>query len=258
VTFAVAADAYDRFMGRYSTRLAAPFADFAGVRDGMRVVDVGCGPGALTRVLVERLGADAVAAVDPSESFVASARERHPGVEVRQAPAEALPFADGAFDGALAQLVVHFMADPVAGLREMSRVTRPGGVVAACTWDIANASPLTPFWRAVRELEPRAEGEEARPGTREGDLEALFGEAGLADVEEEPLTLSMTHATFEEWWEPFPLGVGPAGQYAASLDADRREAVRERARALLGDGPFELPLRVWSARGRVTGANSRG
>jgi ubiquinone/menaquinone biosynthesis C-methylase UbiE len=250
MTFAVAADAYDRFMGRYSTRLAAPFADFAGVGDGMRVVDVGCGPGALTRVLVERLGTDAVVAADPSEPFVAAMRERYPGLDVRQAAAEALPFPDDAFDAALAQLVVHFMVDPVRGIREMARVTRPGGVVAACTWDIANASPLTPFWRAVREVEPRAEGEEERPGTHAGDLEAIFAEAGLADVEERPITLTVTHQAFDEWWDPFALGVGPAGQYAASLDADRRVAVREQARAMLGDGPFDLTLRVWAARGR--------
>ena len=252
MTFAVAADAYDRFMGRYSTQLAAPFADFAGVHDGMPVVDVGCGPGALTRVLVARLGPPAVAAADPSETFVAAARERHPGVDVRRASAEGLPFADGEFDGALAQLVVSFMADPVAGIREMGRVTRQGGAVAACVWDIGNASPLTPFWHAVREVEPRAEGEAARPGTRAGDLESFFVQAGLAEVEEAALTLAVTHTAFDEWWEPFTLGVGPAGQFVAGLDADRRAAVRDRARTLLGDGPFELPLRAWVARGRVS------
>ena len=120
MTFAVAADSYDKFMGRYSTLLAPQFADLAGVGSGQRVIDVGCGPGALTAELVERLGASNVAAVDPSESFVAAARERHPGVDVQESPAETLPFADGVFDAALAQLVVHFMADPVQGLTEMA------------------------------------------------------------------------------------------------------------------------------------------
>src|SRR4030095_10457628 len=129
MSFAVAADAYDRFMGRYSTLLAPQFADFAAVQPGQRVLDVGCGPGALTRVLVERLGTDEVAAVDPSEQFVDAARERHPGVDVQRAAAEELPFADAEFGGALAQLVVHFMSDPVHGLSEMGRVTREGGVV---------------------------------------------------------------------------------------------------------------------------------
>src|SRR5262249_46690441 len=111
-------------MGRYSVPLAPRLADLAGVEAGQRVLDVGCGPGALTPELVERLGAAAVSAVDPSERFVAAARDRHPGVHVEHAAAEELPFVDGSFDATLAQLVVHFMADPVAGLREMKRVTR--------------------------------------------------------------------------------------------------------------------------------------
>ena len=135
--FEVPADAYDRFMGRYSRHLSARLADFArAVEAGQRALDVGCGPGALTGEL-GRLGADGVTAVDPSESFVAAVRERQPGVRVEHASAEELPFGGGEFDVALAQLVVHFMADPVQGLREMARVTRPGGVVAACVWDHA-------------------------------------------------------------------------------------------------------------------------
>ena len=154
--FAVPADAYDRFMGRYSVHLSAQLADLAGVTAGQRVLDVGCGPGALTTELVERLGAASVAAVDPSESFVAAARARLPDVDIRQSSAEQLPFPDDEFDAALAQLVVHFMADPVAGLAEMRRVTRPGGVVAACVWDHAGGrGPLSPFWEAAHELDPR-------------------------------------------------------------------------------------------------------
>ena len=112
MSFAVAADAYDRFMGRYSVPLAPAFADFAGVVAGQRVIDVGCGPGALTAHLVQLLGATGVTAVDPSESFVDATRDRHPGVTVEQAAAEDLPFPDGAFHAALAQLVVHFMRIP--------------------------------------------------------------------------------------------------------------------------------------------------
>ena len=148
MSFDVPADAYDRYMGRYSRQLSAQMADLAGVRPGDRVLDVGCGPGALTAELVTRLGPDAVAAVDPSEPFVAAARQRHPGVDVRRASAEQLPFVDDSFDVAIAQLVVHFMADPVAGLAEMARVTRPDGVVAACVWDHASEQgPLSHFWR---------------------------------------------------------------------------------------------------------------
>src|SRR3954452_24335627 len=169
--FDVGAESYDRFMGRYSVGLGAQMADLAGIAAGQRALDVGCGPGALTRELVARLGPDAVAAVDPSESFVAAARERNPGVDVRRAAAEELPFADGEFDAAIAQLVVHFMRDPVAGLREMARVTRPGGVVAACVWDHAGGrTPIAAFWRGARELDPAARDESALAGAREGHL----------------------------------------------------------------------------------------
>ena len=155
MNFAVGADAYDRFMGRYSAPLAPVFADFAAVVGGSRVLDVGCGPGSLTAELVRRLGPAAVAAVDPSESFVTAAHARFPAVDVRRATAEQLPFEDRAFHATLAQLVVHFMSRPVVGLREMARVTRDGGVVAACVWDHeGREGPLSLFWDAARELDP--------------------------------------------------------------------------------------------------------
>jgi SAM-dependent methyltransferase len=250
VSFTVAADAYDRFMGRYSVLLAPRFADFAGVAAGQRVVDVGCGPGALTAELVSRLGPAGVAAVDPSEPFVAAARERHPGVTVQRAAAERLPFGDQEFDAALAQLVVHFMADPVVGLREMARVTRADGVVAACVWDYGGGgSPIAVFWKAARELDPEVEDESRLAGAREGHLAELFEAAGLREVEESGLSVDVEHPSFEDWWEPFTLGVGPAGAYAAGLDADRQARLRERCRELLPKGPFVLSARAWAARG---------
>jgi len=250
VTFAVAADSYDKFMGRYSTLLAPQFADLAGVRSGQRVIDVGSGPGSLTTELVERLGAANVAAVDPSESFVAAARERHPGVDVQESPAETLPFADGTFDAALAQLVVHFMADPVQGLSEMARVTRAGGVVAACVWDHAGEqTPLAPFWKAVRELDPDEEGEGTFAGAGEGQLTELFHEAGLREIEETALSIHVDHATFEEWWDPFTLGVGPAGAYVVGLDPEQQAELRERCRQQLPEAPFTIPAKAWAARG---------
>lgn len=251
MSFAVPADAYDRFMGVYSVQLAPQFVDFAGVEPGQRALDVGCGPGALVRVLVERLGADAVAAVDPSESFVDAARERHPGVEVRLAAAESLPFSDGEFDVTLAQLVVHFMHDPVAGLAEMARVTRRGGIVAASVWDFAGErAPLTPLWRAAAELDPDVEDESGLAGAREGHLRELFEAAGLRDVEESELTARVRYETFEQWWEPFTRGVGPAGAYVASRDAERQADVRERCRASLPPAPFTLETYAWATRGR--------
>jgi SAM-dependent methyltransferase len=252
VGFAVAADAYDRFMGRYSVPLASGFADFAGVSDGQRVLDVGCGPGALTAELVSRLGPAAVTAVDPSEPFVAAAQERHPAVDVRLAAAEQLPFGDDAFDAALAQLVVHFMADPVVGLREMARVTRGDGVVAACVWDHAGGrGPLSVFWEAAHELDPDVEDESQLVGAREGGLTELFEAAGLRKVEESALSVALEHPSFEEWWEPFTLGVGPAGSYAARLDPERQARLRERCRELLPQAPFVVTARAWTARGRA-------
>jgi SAM-dependent methyltransferase len=250
VSFAVGADAYDRFMGRYSVPLASLLADFAEVAAGQRVLDVGCGPGALTTELVARLGPAAVAAVDPSEPFVAAARERHPGVDVQRAAAEELPFAAGEFDATLAQLVVQFMADPVAGLQEMARVTRKDGIVAACVWDHAGGQgPLSLFWQAARELDPDVEDESERAGTREGHLAELFEAAGLGEIEQGALSVRVQHPSFDDWWEPFTLGVGPAGAFVASLDADGQARLRERCRELLPDAPFVPPARAWAARG---------
>jgi len=250
MTFAVPADAYDRFMGRYSTQLSAQLADLAGVHGGQRVLDVGCGPGALTAELVERVGASAVSAVDPSEPFVAAARERHPDVEVRHASAEELPFPDATFDAALAQLVVQFMSDPGAGVVEMRRVTHPGGVVAACVWDHGGGGgPLSPFWQAARELDGGRPGESHGVGANAGDLAALFASAGLTAVEETALSVAVEHPTFEEWWEPYELGVGPAGSYVGGLDPERRAALREHCRTRLPDPPFTIAARAWAARG---------
>jgi SAM-dependent methyltransferase len=254
MAFDVAADAYDRFMGRYSRHLAPQMADLAGVApgSGQRALDVGCGPGALTAVLVDRLGADAVSAVDPSPPFVEAVRARQPRIEVQQASADALPFADGAFDATLAQLVVHFMPDPVAGLVEMRRVTRAGGVVAACVWDLAGGrSPLSTFWRAANDLHHDVEDESRRPGAREGHLGELFSAAGLRNVTETALAVHVEHATFEEWWRPYEEGVGPAGVYVAGLSLADREALRERCRTLLPEPPFTLTSYAWAARGVV-------
>jgi SAM-dependent methyltransferase len=249
MSFEVAGEAYDKFMGRYSRLLAPQLADYAGVTGGQRVIDVGSGPGALTEVLVARLGSEAVAAADPSPPFIAALHERLPAVDAVEAPAEALPFDDDAFDAALAQLVVHFMKDPVAGIREMARVTRPGGVVAANVWDLAgDRTPLSILWRAARDIDPSVHDESHLPGAREGQIAEFFAQAGLTRVESTEHEVPFKPATFEEWWDPFELGVGPAGQYVASLDEEKRIAVRERAREILPDAN---PAVAWVARGVV-------
>ncbi len=252
MAFEVGADAYGRFIGRYSEPLAAEFVALAGAQRGQRALDVGCGPGALTAQLVERLGADAVVAVDPSEHFAAAVHERLPEVDVRRASAEQLPFPDDSFDLALAQLVVHFMADPVAGLAEMARVTRTGGVVAACVWDHAGGGgPLSVFWRAVLDLDPTAEDESGLAGAREGHLAELFESAGLDAIEATSLSVHVRYASFLEWWEPFTFGVGPAGDYVAGLDDHRRDALRDHCAELLPAAPFDVSASAWTALGRA-------
>jgi SAM-dependent methyltransferase len=250
VTFAVSAEDYNRFMGRFSEPLAEQFSDIAGIGAGQHVLDVGCGPGALTARLVQLVGPDGVSAIDPSPSFVEAVRARFPEIDVRAATAEDLPFRTDTFDFALAQLVVHFMSDPVAGLSEMSRVTRPGGVVAACVWDHAGGGgPLSTFWRAVHDLDPRAPGEAGLAGAGEGQLAELANAAGLSGISSGSLTIRLGFASFIEWWEPFTLGVGPAGDYVASLPRDRREELQARCSTLLGPPPFEVVAAAWSVRG---------
>ncbi len=249
--FEVAGEAYDRFMGRYSQGLSAQLADLAGVGPAMRVLDVGCGPGALVGELVARVGPHLVSAVDPSEPFVGAARLRNPGVDVRVAVAEQLPFADHVFDAALAQLVVHFMQDPAIGLAEMARVTRPGGVVAACVWDHAShhgpLGSLLAGGPGTRPARPRRV--RARRCAR-GGPGRLFEDTGqLQRIEEATLVVRVVHPTFDEWWEPFERGVGPAGAYVASLDEHGREALRERCRTALTTEPFTTTARAWAARG---------
>ena len=250
--FEVTAAAYGSFMGRFSEPLAPAFAEAAGVSPGQHVLDVGAGPGALTAVLADRVGAEQVAAIDPSQSFVAALHERLPGVDARTGGAESLPWEDSTFDVALAQLVVHFMRDPVAGLREMGRVTRPGGTVSACVWDHATGGgPLSLFWDAVHELDPLAGGERGLAGAREGHLASLFDEAGLAEVSSGVLAVDVGFAGVDEWWEPFTYGVGPAGAYVADLDEAGRAALKAECARRLPDGPFTLTASAWLATGRA-------
>lgn len=252
MSFEVAAEAYGRYMGRYSAPLALELLDLVDARLGQRALDVGCGPGVLTEPLVERLGADAVAAIDPSEAFVAALRERLPGVDAHRGASESLPFADDEFDLALAQLVVHFMTDPVAGIREMARVTRPDGLVAASVWDYENErSPISFFWRAALDIDSSAPGEGHLAGTREGQLVDIFERAGLRDVRPGTLTVTVELPDFDDWWQPYTLGVAPGGQYVAQLDAEQREAIRRHCKELLPDGPISVEATAWVALGRA-------
>jgi SAM-dependent methyltransferase len=250
------ADAYDRFVGRYSSELAAELTEFAGIAPGQRALDVGCGPGALTETLADRLGAANVAAVDPSEPFVEACRSRVPGAEVVVAPAESLPFGDGTFDVVLSQLVVNFMRDAAAGVGEMARVARPSGTVASCVWDYGGEmTMLRAFWDAAREVDASgaAAADEATVMryAREGELDELWREIGMKDVRSGALTARASYASFADLWWPLTQGVGPAGAFCVSLDADRRQALHDglRERLGVGDTPFELSARAWAVAG---------
>jgi SAM-dependent methyltransferase len=258
VTFRVAAAAYDRHVGRYGKELAERLCAVAAVGPGQSVLDVGCGPGALTAVLSGLVGPGRVSAVDPSETFVEACRTRVPGADVRVAAAEALPFADASFDAVLSQLVINFMTDAEAGVREMRRVTRPGGTVAAAVWDYAGGMTLLrSFWDSVGAVDPegapsRDEGHTMRY-CDESELSGLWESTGLAGVRTGALSVSAGYDSFDDLWEPFEAGVGPSGAYAASLGDAARRALRDEWRRRLGSpaGGFELTARAWYAVGRT-------
>jgi SAM-dependent methyltransferase len=257
-TFRASAEAYDRLVGRYGPPLAEALIAFAGVEAGARALDVGCGPGALTTALAAKLGAPNVSAVDPSEPFAEACRTRVPGAEVIVAQAESLPFADDQFDASLSQLVVNFMRDAKEGVRELARVTRPGGVVAACVWDYAGEMTLLrAFWDAAREVEPEraalADEGAVMSFCGDGDLGELWRAAGLQAVRTGSLVVTAAYADFDDLWSPLPTGVAPAGAFCASLDDDGRAALHAayRSRLGVGEGPFELTARAWSVVGTV-------
>ncbi|QBR94476.1 class I SAM-dependent methyltransferase [Nocardioides euryhalodurans] len=231
-------------MGRWAVALAPAFADAVGVRPTHRVLDVGCGPGALTGVLADRVGAERVRACDPSAPFAATCARRNPGVAVEVAAAESLPYDDGAFDVVLAQLVVHFVDDPAAAAAEITRVLRPGGTFAASVWDFARGMQmLRLFWDAALTVDGQAP-DEARTMSfgEEGELSSLLQGAGFTDVREDTLRVASTYAGFDELWAGFLGGVGPAGTWCVSLPEDRREVLRRELRSRLGDPPGAFTL----------------
>ena len=252
-----AAEAYDRHVGRYGAQLASGLVAVAGLRPGQRALDVGCGPGPLTRVLADRLGAANVAAVDPSEPFAAACRSRVPGADVRVAAAERLPFGAGEFDAVLAQLVVQLMNDRDEGVREMARVARPGGVVVACVWDSRTMPLLQSFWDAALAVAPEQAGalDEGRrvgyPGADE--LAELWEACGLLEVSTGELSVEASYESFDDLFAPFEAGAGHSGATFQALDERRRQQVRAEAHRRLGrpDGPLTLTARAWWVRGRA-------
>lgn len=255
------AEAYDRHTGRYAPELAAAFVRFADVAPGMRALDVGCGPGALTAELARIVGARQVGAVDPSEEYVDACRLRVPGADVRLGRAEHLPFEDHAFESVLAQLVVQILDDPPRAAREMLRAAAPGGIVATCVWDFQGGMPLlAAYWAAAESVDPegarRAGGDDTNPWCTPEGLRRLWRDAGLEEVGTAELPATADYDGFDDAWWSFAAGVSPSGAYCRSLDEERRTALREEFRRRLGahEGPFRLTARAWSVRGRVPSA----
>lgn len=246
---------YDRHVGRYGNALATGLIDLAGISPGDRVLDVGCGTGQLTAELAEVVGAENVAALDPSEAVLAVCRSRVPAADVRSASAETLPFADAEFGAVLAQLVVNLVRDPPRAVREMARVARPGGVVAACFWDDDEMPLLRSLWDAARAIAPEAMAsvaEQAQVGL--SDVEVLrewWTGAGLRDVTLGEFEVAADYDDFDDLWAPFAAGVGHSGQLYVSLEPEQQVAVRADARRRLGspDGAFRLAAKARTVRG---------
>jgi ubiquinone/menaquinone biosynthesis C-methylase UbiE len=253
--FGSPAEAYDRHVGRYGSQLAAGLIGAATIRPGQRVLDVGCGPGPLTSALANLLGAENIAAVDPSEPFVDACRARVPGADVRVGVAEQLPFGTGEFDATMAQLVVPLMDDRDAGVREMARVTRPGGVVAACVWDWHTMPVLRSFWDAALEVAPEKAGaldDGRRVGYESPDeLADLWGDRELTEISTGEILVHADYESFDDLFRPFAAGAGNSGACFTALDRPVQRTLRDAAHELLGApaGPLTVTARAWWVRG---------
>lgn len=250
---------YEQLMGRWSVRLAPLYTDFARLRDGGRILDVGCGTGALIKTIADKTRTSEIVGIDPAQSFIDYARTRFtdPRIVLEAGDAMQLPFPAAYFEQTLSLLVMMFVPQPERAANEMKRVTLPGGIVSACTWHRDKLELTSIFWEEACKLDPGADARAQRPkhSNREGQLAALWESAGLVDVEETAINMHLPFTSFEDFWEPHLRGVAPQGAYVASLSDERREALRKalHSRILGGrqDGAFTLTAMALAVRGTV-------
>jgi len=254
------AQAYDRFMGRWSKLVAPLLVEFAGVPDGANILDVGSGTGSLAESILERRPKCQVTGIDPSSEYIAYAQSqtRSDRIRFQTGDAQKLNFGSGAFDHSLSLLVFNFIPDPKQALLEVRRVTKSAGCIAAAVWDYGrDMQMLRVFWDAAVALDSAAEklDEKHMPLCRSGELSQLWRQAALERIEERPLDISMKFESFRDLWDPFLLGQGPAGAYVAKLPRDRwprlAEEVKRRLMLVRDSAPFTLKGRVWAVRGFV-------
>lgn len=250
--------AYERFMGRWSRQLAPLFVTFAGIGPNDAVLDVGSGTGELALAIAASAPSARIVGIDPADPYVKYAQSRAPSERVRfeVGDAQKMSFPDATVDRVLSLLVVNFIPDRDKALDEMIRVSKPGGVVAAAVWDYGGEMEmLRVFWDEAVARDPSIAKRDERhmPLCRSGELAALWRAHGLKQVVEQPLTFTMTFASFDDYWTPFLGGQGPAGAYAAKLpEADRAALAQRLRKRLLGsraDGPITLKARAWAVRG---------
>jgi SAM-dependent methyltransferase len=252
------AEAYEQIMGRWSRRLAPQLIRFGGLRDGDRVVDVGCGTGSLAFVFPQFANIAAVAAIDLVPGYVEFAKRRNTDARItfQQGDACNLPFEDRSFDRAYAMLVLHFIPDSVKAVSEMRRVVRPGGAVIAAVWDEYGGLPHHRMLVDIAAtLDPAVERRLFLPLTAPGEMEALWRDLGLRDVEQSSIPVRMEFTDFADYWRPFTTGEGPPGRLIASLSEPARAALQDNMRrayiANRPDGPRSFASSAWVCRGIV-------
>lgn len=253
------ADKYQAGMGSWSKTLAPLFIEFIdGIKEGDRVLDVGCGTGSLTFTIADTTKASTVVGIDPSVGYVqyARAQNSHPHVGFEIGDAQKLPYDNGSFDCCVSSLMIQFVSDAHTATREMRRVTKKGGSVATCVWDNSGDMELSEkFWNAAVAVDSGAKRPRDRHYGSASALSELWIATGFANVETRALVIPMEFSSFEDLWRMQSNSQGPPKPYISSLSEDRRQVLKERLRTdILDNGPdgsIKLRAKAWAVRGVV-------